>query len=96
MSGMTVPMESQVRYLQRRTAELAQIRSSFSSQPDWELIKKVGHQIKGNAVTFGFAQLAEFGKTLEVAAAQGDAPQAQEISEKLEQEVQRLLKSFVP
>ncbi|KYG63734.1 hypothetical protein AZI86_12990 [Bdellovibrio bacteriovorus] len=93
-SGMAVPLESQVKYLQRRTTELAQIRSSLLSQPDWDLVKKVGHQIKGNASTFGFAQLTEFGKNLEVAAAQGDVLQAQQISEKLEQEVQRLLKTI--
>ena len=93
-SGMTVPLESQLRYLQRRTTELAQIRNSFLTQPDWDLVKKVGHQIKGNATTFGFAQLTEFGKNLELAAAGGNILQAQQVSEQLEQEVRRLLKAI--
>lgn len=94
MSGMTVPVESQVKYLQRRTTELTQIKNSLLNQPDWDLVKKVGHQIKGNASTFGFAQLTEFGKKLEIAAAEEDVLQAQQVSEKLEQEVQRLLKTL--
>lgn len=94
MSGMTVPLESQVKYLQRRATEIAQIRNSLLGQPDWDLLKKVGHQIKGNASTFGFAPLTEFGKALEGAAAAADVLQAQQVSEKLEQEVLRLLKTI--
>lgn len=91
MSGIAVPIESQIKYLQRRTAEISQIKSSLTSDPDWELVKKVGHQIKGNAATFGFAPLAEYGKSLEAAAAGLDISGVRLISGQLEQEVQRLL-----
>lgn len=94
MWGLTVPLESRLKYLRRRRAELTQIQSSLQGSPDWELVKKVGHQIKGNASTFGFVNLTEFGKSLEAVAAKADLVKARDLSAELESEVERLLKEL--
>lgn len=91
MSEMVVPKESQVKYLRRRLEEVDKIKASFSAQVDWELIKKMGHQIKGNAATFGFPLLAERGLQLEQAALAQNLPAVRELSARLESEVRALL-----
>jgi HPt (histidine-containing phosphotransfer) domain-containing protein len=90
-SGISVPVESQIKYLRRRSDEIQQIKNSLKSTPDWELIKKVGHQVKGNASTFGFPELTDLGKRLEAVAATADSQGAAEASASLEKEVARLL-----
>lgn len=94
MSAISVPLESKLKYLQRRTVELEQVQNSLTQNPDWELVKKIGHQIKGNAATFGFPELADFGNNLEVTAALADVEKAHEVSGRLHQEVRRLLRSI--
>ncbi len=93
-SGIAIPLESQLKYLRRRSEEVAQIKASLRGTADWDLMKKVGHQIKGNASTFGFAELTEFGRRLEVVALSSDTKGAQQVSLELEAEVQRLLKKM--
>lgn len=94
MSGIAVPVESQVKYLRRRCDEIGKIKDSFNASADWELMKKVGHQIKGNASTFGFESLTAFGRRLEAAALSADSASAKQVSAELESEVQRLLKAL--
>lgn len=94
MSGITVPLESQLRYLRRRSEELEKIQITLSEVPDWELMKRVGHQIKGNAATFGFSELTDFGKNLEQAAVQADLQKALEVNQMLQNRVRDLLRAF--
>lgn len=94
MSGITVPKESQIRYLRRRLEEIAKIRGSLEGEADWDLIKKMGHQIKGNAATFGFTLLAEYGRDLEIAAVKQDPRTVRELNAQLETDVQNLLRAL--
>lgn len=91
MSDLAVPKESQLKYLRRRQDEIGKMTSSLGGGVDWELVKKVGHQMKGNAATFGFLPLAEFGRHLEAAAATQDTPALSALVEQLAQKVAQLL-----
>lgn len=64
-AGISIPLESKVKYLRRRVAELEGLAAMNESAELFELGKKVGHQIKGNAATFEFPDLAELGRNLE-------------------------------
>lgn len=62
-----VPIEEQIKYLRRRLVELRDIESELNVGT-FDLAKRVGHQIRGNAATFKFKELEEFGARLEIAA----------------------------
>ncbi|WP_295903745.1 Hpt domain-containing protein [uncultured Bdellovibrio sp.] len=91
MAIFDVPLESRIKYLKRRQEEIAKI--DFEN-PDWDFVKKVGHQIKGNAVTFLFPELTELGKRLEDASVSQDIKQIKEICGELAQKVSELLRQL--
>lgn len=62
-----ISLEAKQKYLVRRKDDLVKCKEAFSNQ-DTTHIERVGHQIKGNASTFGFEDLATIGTELEVAA----------------------------
>lgn len=65
---MEVPSEIQSRYKERRKQDLAVCQASFVNG-DFKILEKVGHQLKGNGVTFGHPELSRIGEKLECAAA---------------------------
>lgn len=64
---MEVPGEILSRYIERRRKDLEACLVSLENENFTEL-EKVGHQLKGNGVTFGHADLSEIGNHLEKAA----------------------------
>jgi HPt (histidine-containing phosphotransfer) domain-containing protein len=54
-------------YLQKRRQELAQV-SELLRNKDFATLKRIGHQMKGNAALFGLGFLGEKGAELEGAA----------------------------
>jgi HPt (histidine-containing phosphotransfer) domain-containing protein len=54
-------------YLLRRTQDLRNIAEAIKSG-NFSRIQTIGHQLKGNAVSFGFDELSEIGRDLEAAA----------------------------
>lgn len=68
---MQVPDEMMIRYYERRKRDLIECVEHLRSG-DLNFIEKVGHQLKGNGVTFGFPELSVIGGELEVAAQSGD------------------------
>jgi HPt (histidine-containing phosphotransfer) domain-containing protein len=68
---MFVPDEMKLRYFERRKRDLDECVQHLKAG-DLSFIEKVGHQLKGNAVTFGYPELADIGKDLEEAAREGD------------------------
>ncbi len=53
---INLPVEMCENYLERRLEELSALKKN-QTQPDFLLLKKWGHQIKGNAKSFGFDEL---------------------------------------
>ncbi len=68
---MQVPDEMMIRYFERRKRDLMECVEHLK-KGDIHFIEKVGHQLKGNGVTFGYPELSKIGGELEVAAQSGD------------------------
>ncbi|MFV8259150.1 Hpt domain-containing protein [Bdellovibrio bacteriovorus] len=94
MAAMIVPVESKVKYLRRRDAELESLLRISTGPELFELGKKVGHQIKGNAATFEFNDLTELGKRLEAACLAEDGQAVQSVVQELKQQVTALLEQY--
>ena len=64
---MNVPQDMVVRYMERRKQDLEACLMNLENR-NFDAIEKVGHQLKGNGLTFGHADLSSIGSHLEVAA----------------------------
>jgi HPt (histidine-containing phosphotransfer) domain-containing protein len=64
--AMEIPEEMRKKYLERRQRDAIAL-SEARSRGDFEPFVKIGHQLKGNAATFGYDDLAELGKRMESA-----------------------------
>lgn len=67
-----IPKEAIDRYIERREKDIELCEQALATS-DFEVISRVGHQIKGNAVTFGFQELEPVGIELEKAGNKKDA-----------------------
>ncbi len=65
---MNVPQDLLFRYMERRKKDLELCLINLQDLNFTE-IEKVGHQLKGNGLTFGHADLSSIGSHLEIAAA---------------------------
>lgn len=79
---MQVPDEIKTRYFERRKRDLDQC-IEYLKRGELGFIEKVGHQLKGNGVTFGYPELSLIGGKLEVAAQSGDTSEISQLVGKL-------------
>ncbi|MBX9766109.1 MAG: Hpt domain-containing protein [Bdellovibrionales bacterium] len=70
-----VPREARLLYLERRQKDLGDCSVALKEK-DFSVFARVGHQLKGNAEPFGFAELADIGADLEHAAKKNDLESA--------------------
>lgn len=84
---MQVPHELKVKYLSRRMDDIHKLRLSLE-QDDYSYALKVGHQVKGNAVTFDFPQIAFIGDEMEKAAKKKDKERVKLLIQKMESALQ--------
>ncbi|MEK2687740.1 Hpt domain-containing protein [Bdellovibrio sp. GT3] len=89
-----VSADVQVRYLLRRIGELSDIETSDAV--NFELAKKMGHQIKGNADTFEFPNLTEMARALEAKADQSDEAGVRDVVRNLLNSMRVHLKELAP
>ncbi len=80
---MQVPVELKLKYLKRRSQDIEKLRS-LMVQNDFKEAAKLGHQVKGNAVTFEFPQMVSLGVAIEKAAQLGDRGQLSELLNRME------------
>lgn len=59
-----LPHEMYVNYIIRRKSDLAELEKALASS-NFEPFKRLGHQMKGNASSFGFNDLATLAEKLE-------------------------------
>ncbi|MBC7419692.1 MAG: Hpt domain-containing protein [Bdellovibrio sp.] len=59
-----IPEEAIIKYVERRKQDLADCRAAISKL-DFKVLERVGHQIKGNASTFGFDELSKIAIEME-------------------------------
>ena len=64
MSSIEIPQEALTKYIERRKADLETCKKALQ-QKDFDAIARVGHQVKGNATTFGFDALSTIAIDLE-------------------------------
>ena len=63
-----LPPEMYITYLERRKVELAKLRQA-AAEGRTDDFKVVGHQLKGNAPSYGFEDLAVIARKLELVTA---------------------------
>lgn len=68
---MEVPNDIMFRYLERRKNDLNDC-VLYLEKKNFIKLEKLGHQLKGNGVTFGHPELSSIGILLESAARQSD------------------------
>jgi HPt (histidine-containing phosphotransfer) domain-containing protein len=93
-SEFVVPMQSQIRYLQRRLAEI-ELLNSHLAKGDFKSTETLGHQIKGNARTFDFLDLEEMGVRLENAAKEKNPEKVKTILAEMKEVILKLLGSLI-
>ena len=64
---MKIPVDLKIKYLNRRLDDVKKLRLNIDTN-DYSFAIKIGHQIKGNAVTFEVPQIASIGSEIEKAA----------------------------
>jgi HPt (histidine-containing phosphotransfer) domain-containing protein len=74
-SDLQIPEEIRQNYLVRRQNDLETLRSSLANQ-DLTEFKRIGHQLKGNAASFGYIDLEKIAIALEKAAVDSDCFEA--------------------
>ncbi|MFP5386088.1 MAG: Hpt domain-containing protein [Bacteriovoracia bacterium] len=84
---MQVPVELKIKYLSRRMQDIERLRISLE-QGDYSFAQKVGHQVKGNAVTFDVPQIALIGFQMEKAAQKKDKETVKILIQKMENIIQ--------
>lgn len=92
---MKIPAELKIKYLNRRLAEIGRLRSTLE-QDDYSLALQVGHQVKGNAVTFEVPQIAVIGFEMEEAAQRQDKQRIKLLVHKLEVLLSAALEPYLP
>ena len=94
MSDFEVPLDLRIIYLRRRVEEFPALAAELA-EGQFDLAKKIGHQVKGNAATFSFPVLADMGIELEEAAKSADLVAAQKVSLEMKIAAESLLKELI-
>ena len=84
---MQVPVELKRKYLDRKILDIEILMSSLE-QNDFGPAAKLGHQVKGNALTFDFPQMAPLGIQIETAAKNKDVESLKMLIKKMDSEIQ--------
>jgi HPt (histidine-containing phosphotransfer) domain-containing protein len=84
-----VPVDLQKKYLEHRRTEAVVCENALHSK-DFDTIARTGHNLKGNARTFGFGALEDLGRRLETAARKQVSMEIEMVLE----EIRRCLKEF--
>lgn len=62
--SVDIPQEARQKYIERRRTDLENCKSALQRH-EYEFLARVGHQIKGNASTFGYEELSEIAINME-------------------------------
>lgn len=72
---MMIPEEARLKYIERRKKDIESLREALSSN-SFDEFKRVGHQLKGNAASFGYSDLEKIAIQLEAAGMKQDRREA--------------------
>ena len=65
--AIKIPEELRRRYMERRARDAEDLSLSLEAG-QFDVLARLGHQLKGNAATYGYEQLADLGRKMEHAA----------------------------
>lgn len=82
-SEYVIPKEAKIKYLERRKDDLAACRQALSDN-NYACLVGLGHQIKGNAITFGYNELGSIAIEMEALALKKDSLSLNEILNRFE------------
>lgn len=83
-----IPEDARQRYLERRKKDLESLRSALSTRA-FDEFKRVGHQLKGNAASFGYSDLEKLAIQMEAAGERQDVHEASKQLDLFQQWVSR-------
>ena len=72
---MTIPEEARVKYIERRKKDIESLRQALATNT-FEEFKRIGHQLKGNAASFGYSDLEKVAIQMEAAGEKQDRHEA--------------------
>lgn len=72
---MKIPDELRLKYKERRARDATDLSASLDAG-QFGVLARIGHQLKGNASTYGYEELAELGRKMEHAADEKSLPGA--------------------
>lgn len=81
MSSIDIPEEVRLKYLERRKTDFENCQKAIQEK-DFEVLARVGHQIKGNAATFGFDDLSTVAIEMEQGALKKDIDKLSSVMKK--------------
>jgi HPt (histidine-containing phosphotransfer) domain-containing protein len=84
---MQLPLEMRQAYLQRRKADLVALEEACSKM-EAPFLQRIGHQLRGNALSYGFDELSVIGTQLETASKNNDFTEATQLVKKIKQYVE--------
>jgi len=84
---MQVPFEARQKYLDRRKQDIVACQEALTKQ-DFYFLERIGHQLKGNAITFGFDEFTNIAVALELATKTKDMTQLTDLVGKFTAAVQ--------
>ncbi|MGZ3723078.1 MAG: Hpt domain-containing protein [Bdellovibrionales bacterium] len=72
---ISIPKEVRLRYIERRQKDIEILRSALRTQA-LEEFERIGHQLKGNASSFGYSDLEKVAIQMELAGEKRDMAEA--------------------
>ena len=79
-NDLIIPQEARLKYIERRKKDIESLKAALEIR-NYEEFKRIGHQLKGNAASFGYAELEKIAIQMEQA---GDKRDHLETSRQLE------------
>lgn len=64
---MEIPLKLKQNYIRRRQEDIVNCEAALKNQ-DFKTIEVIGHQMKGNGLSFGFESISQLGQEMELAA----------------------------
>lgn len=87
---LEIPHEAILKYMERRQVDIQKCREALKDK-DLSVIETIGHQLKGNGITFGFPEISAIGEALESAAQQSNNEVVSQKVDELAQIIQKKL-----
>jgi len=68
---MEIPLKLRQNYIRRRQEDIVSCETALKNN-DFKIIEVIGHQMKGNGLSFGYESIAKLGEQMEAAARSGN------------------------